>query len=205
MTCRFFLFYDRFGEKRGGKLPMSKIIACLEGNPVIAAVGDDKWQKALESPAEVIFYMSASLRTIRERVRQAHEKEKYVMVHIDLAEGIGKDRVGIGFLADCGVDGILSTKAQMIRMAKEKGLFAIQRFFVMDSSAVDSIQDMYLNTHPHLIEIMPGVVPKVIRQLTQKKMPVIAGGLVETKSEVTDALGAGATAVSTGKPELWYL
>jgi len=184
---------------------MSKIITCLEGNPVIAAVEDNKWKKALESPVQVVFYMSANLRTIRQRVLQAHEAGKYVMVHLDLAEGIGKDRVGIGYLADCGVDGILSTKAQLIRMAKDAGLFAIQRFFVMDSSAVEGIQDMYQNTCPHLIEIMPGVVPKVISRLAGKKMPVIAGGLIQTKAEVTDALGAGATAVSTGKPELWYM
>ena len=74
---------------------MSKIIACLEGNPVIAAVEDNKWTKALESPVQVVFYMSANLRTIRQRVLQAHEAGKYVMVHLDLAEGIGKDRVGI--------------------------------------------------------------------------------------------------------------
>ena len=34
---------------------------------------------------------------------------------------------------------------------------------------------------------------------------VIAGGLIETKQEVTNALGQGAAAVSTGKNELWYL
>ena len=35
--------------------------------------------------------------------------------------------------------------------------------------------------------------------------PVIAGGLLQTKAEVTDALSAGATAVSTGCPELWCI
>jgi glycerol uptake operon antiterminator len=35
--------------------------------------------------------------------------------------------------------------------------------------------------------------------------PVIAGGLVETKAEVTAALKAGAMAVSTGKPALWSM
>ncbi|MFQ8953550.1 MAG: glycerol-3-phosphate responsive antiterminator [Oscillospiraceae bacterium] len=34
-------------------------------------------------------------------------------------------------------------------------------------------------------------------------MPVIAGGLIETKQEVTAALSANAIAVSTGKKELW--
>ena len=38
----------------------------VAANPIIAAVGDDKWQKALGSPAQVIFYMSADLLTIEE-------------------------------------------------------------------------------------------------------------------------------------------
>lgn len=184
---------------------MSEIIACLEQNPVIAAISDDKWQKALESPVQVIFYMSADLLTIEERVKQAHAAGKYVMVHLDLASGIGKDRTGIRYLAKCGADGVISTKGQLIRWAKEQGLFTIQRFFAVDSSGAESIGEMFRNTNPHLMEIMPGVVTKVIKHYTDSGMPVIAGGLIQTKSEVTDALSAGATAVSTGKPELWYM
>lgn len=35
--------------------------------------------------------------------------------------------------------------------------------------------------------------------------PVIAGGLIQSKAEVTDALNCGAIAVSTGQAQLWYL
>lgn len=184
---------------------MSKIISCLEENPVIAAIGDDKWQQALESPAQVIFYMSANLLTIGEKVFQAHDAGKYILVHLDLAEGIGKDRTGIRFLAGCGVDGLLSTKGQLIRQAREQGLFTVQRFFAVDSGGTEGIGDVFRNINPHLIEIMPGVVTKVIRTCAQSGIPVIAGGLLQTKTEVTDALGAGATAISTGCPELWYI
>ena len=34
---------------------------------------------------------------------------------------------------------------------------------------------------------------------------LIAGGLLETKQEVTEALSAGAAAISTGAEALWYL
>ena len=52
-------------------------------------------------------------------------------------------------------------------------------------------------------EIMPGVAYKVISKLAKTNVPIIAGGLIETKIEVMEALGAGAVAVSTGKKELW--
>lgn len=156
---------------------MSNIIACLECNPVIAAIGDDKWQKALASPAQVIFYLSANLLTIGERVRQAHAAQKYILVHLDLTEGIGKDRTGIRYLAQCGADGILSTQGQLIRLAKEQGLFTVQRFFAVDSGGTEGIGDVFRNINPHLIELMPGVVTQVIRTCADRGIPVIAGGL----------------------------
>lgn len=184
---------------------MSDIFASLEQDPVIAAVGDDKWDKALESPVKVIFYMSADLITIEGRIAQAHKAGKYVMVHLDMASGIGKDRTGIRYLKKCGADGLISTKGQLIRFARELGLFTVQRFFAVDSAGVESLGDMFRTTDPHLMEIMPGVVTKVIARYAAVGIPLIAGGLIQTKNEVTDALGAGATAVSTGQPELWYI
>lgn len=186
-------------------MTIQELIDCLEQNPVIAAIGEDKWEEALTSPAQVLFHLSAELTTVKERIRQAHAAGKLLLVHIDLAEGIGKDRVGIRYLASCGVDGIISTKAQLIRYAKEQGLLTVQRFFALDSKGMESIEDMLRVTCPHLMEIMPGVIGKAIRRFSQGRVPVIAGGLVQTKQEVTEALGCGATAVSTGQQSLWYL
>ena len=183
----------------------SELMECLECNPVIAAVGDDKWADALESPAQVLFYLSANLLSAEEMIRKAHETGRYVLVHLDLAEGIGRDRSGIRFLAQCGVDGIISTRAQLIRLAKEQNLITVQRFFALDSKGMESIEEMLRTTNPHLMEIMPGVIGKAIRRFRKSGIAVIAGGLIETKQEVTDALGAGATAVSTGQQTLWYL
>ena len=176
----------------------------LESSPVIAAIRDNKWQAALASPSEVLFYLEPHLRTIQEKVSQAHEADKLLFVHLDLAEGIGKDREGVEFLAQCGVDGIISTRAQIIRLAKDSGLLTVQRFFALDSQGLDSIQEMLKTSKPHLMEIMPGVIPKVIDRFSSGNIPVIAGGLIESKAEVTGALGCGAAAVSTGCETLWY-
>ena len=182
-----------------------ELMECLECNPVIAAVGDDKWQDALQSPAQVLFYLSANLLTVAEHIRQAHEAGKYVLVHLDLAEGIGRDRAGIQYLAQIGVDGVISTRAQAIQLAKDQGLMTVQRFFLLDSKGIESIDEMLRHTSPHFMELMPGVIGKSIQRFAKLGTPVIAGGLIETKAEVTDALGSGATAVSTGRKDLWYL
>ena len=180
-----------------------ELIDILDMNPIIAAVRDDGWEKAIASSAEVIFYLKANLLTVEKRIAEAIEKGKTVFVHIDLADGIGKDKTGIEFLSKCGVHGIISTRNQLINIAKDKGLMTVQRFFALDSQGLDSIRD--IASSADLIEIMPGVVPKIIQRFSLDGAAVIAGGLIETKDEVMTALTAGATAVSTGKNELWNL
>ena len=183
----------------------AEIIDCLELNPVIAAIRDDGWDAALHSPAQVLFYLSADLTTVDVKIRQAHEAGKILLIHLDLAEGIGKDRAGVRYLAQKGVDGIISTKAQIIRCARDMGLLTVQRFFALDSKGMESIEEMLHTSIPHLIEIMPGVIGKAIRRFSRCGIPIIAGGLIETKAEVTEAISSGAAAVSTGKEDLWYL
>lgn len=184
---------------------MTDILSLLETNPVIPAIHADKFHAALESPCEVIFCLGESILTVAEHIKLAHSKGKKMLVHIDLAEGIGKDEAGVRYLSSLGCDGIISTRAQIIKYAKKEGLFTVQRFFTLDSQGVDSISDVLASANPCMIEIMPGVITKTISKFAEKSVPVIAGGLVETKEEVTAALGAGAIAVSTGSEALWYL
>ena len=179
------------------------IIERLEASPVIAAVKDKLFESALRSPADVIFLFGADIMTVEDRIHQAHKAEKYLFIHIDLTEGIGKDKAGLRFLSACGADGILSTKTSLIRLAKELQMVTVQRFFAYDSQGVESIDEVLRSSTPDIIEIMPGVIDKIIRRFSSGSIPLIAGGLIETKAEVTGALRCGAIAVSTGKQELW--
>lgn len=183
----------------------SEVKDCIERFPVIAAIHESKWKEVLESPVEVIFFLKENIMTVKRHIDEAHSHGKRLLVHIDLADGIGKDDAGIDYLAALEVDGIISTRGQLIRYAKEKGLVTVQRFFALDSQGIGSIQNMLESTTPDFIEVMPGVVDKVIERFARGNIPVIAGGLIETKQEVTTALSCGAFAVSTGTSELWYL
>lgn len=186
-------------------MKVSELKACLERYPIISVIYDENWSAALEAPPEILFHLKANINTLPTHVQQAHSAGKWVFVHIDLADGIGKDRAGLHYLKNCGVDGIISTRSQMIRLAHDAGLLAVQRCFALDSQGVSSIDELLENSSPDLLEIMPGVIGKVIEHFSKAAIPVIAGGLIETKVEVTTALGCGAYAVSTGKQDLWYI
>ena len=141
--------------------------------------------------------------TLEKDVESAHAAGKKIFLHMDLAEGIGKDKAGLQYVKMKGVDGIISTKGHIIRTAREHGLLTVQRFFALDSQGISTIRDTLKLNPPHYIEIMPGVIPKLIKRFSDLSIPIIAGGLIETKAEVTGALRCGAIAVSTGRQELW--
>lgn len=183
----------------------SEMNDCLERGPVIAAVHENGFEAAIKSPVEVIFCLKSNLITVKDEIITARAAGKHIFIHIDLAEGIGKDRTGIEYLYNIGADGIISTRGQLIRFAKEIGLLTVQRFFAVDSQGLNAISGLTETSAPDMVEIMPGVIGKVIERFSRGGIPVIAGGLIETKSEVTEALNSGAAAVSTGKSELWYI
>lgn len=177
----------------------------FETGPVIAAVrGEKHFNEALTSGVEVIFDLTPNVLDIAEKVKCAHENGKKLFIHIDLAEGIGKDRAGIEFAKKNGIDGILSTRTNIIKIAAELELLTVQRFFLIDSHSVDTTVETLKNSRADMIEIMPGVVPKIINKLQDRiNQPIIAGGLIEYKAEIVEAIKNGAAAISTGKQEFW--
>ena len=181
------------------------ILESLEENPIIAAVRSDAdLAAALTAPPQVIFLLNANILTISGQIESAHRCSKAVLVHIDLAEGLGKDAAGTAYLSRLGADGVISTRSSVIRFAKSYGLCAVQRFFVVDSHSVATAADAIRAVQPDLAELMPGIIPKVVQRFCAEcTVPVIAGGLIDSKPEVMAALRAGAAAVSTGARALW--
>src|SRR5690606_9583345 len=97
-----------------------------------------------------------------------------------------------------------STRVAVIRKAKQNGVLAIQRLFLIDSGALDTSVELAGQARPDLIEVLPGLLPRWIREVRERTgVPVIAGGLIRTREEAAMALEAGAAAVTTSRPDLW--
>lgn len=59
---------------------------------------------------------------------------------------------------------------------------------------------------PDFIEVLPGLMPKVIQKICRtSRTPIIAGGLITDKEAVMGALNAGAIAVSTTHQDVWRM
>ena len=174
-------------------------------NNIIAAIrNEDDFDSALNSRSDVFFDLSPDIFTLAYELKQAHKYNKKLYIHIDLAKGIAADKHGLIYAKELGVDGIISTRTHTIKLAKETGLKTVQRFFVVDSHFVDTTLNAVAASKPHMIEIMPGTVTKVIAKLSKELIiPIIAGGLIETHAEAQAAISAGSYAISTVAKELW--
>ena len=172
---------------------------------IIAAVrSEEELSYAICSGAEIVFMLSSNIEDLKGQTERTHEAGKKLFIHLDLAEGIGKDEYGIRFVRSLGIDGIISTRANIIKLAKKHGLFTVQRFFIVDSHSVETTVESAKKSGADMIEIMPGTVCKVIRRLKNElDMPIVAGGLIETGEEISEAFEAGVSAVSSSRREMW--
>lgn len=184
------------------------IIDRVESNPIIAAVQNEKdLSIAIKSQVSTIFLLCADIFNAKSLVDEIKNAGKSTLIHIDFLEGIGKDTKAIDYIIQViQPDGIISTKSSHIKIAKGKGMFTIQRFFLIDNKSYEMTIKSVKSIKPDMIEIMPGVMPGVIHRITrQLSIPVIAGGLISSKQDIMEVLKAGAIGASTGKKELWEL
>lgn len=180
----------------------------LEENPIIAAVKDSKGlEEAIQTDCNIIFILNSDIINVGEIVEKVKAHNKLAFVHIDLLEGTSNKEVSLQFLKESTqADGIISTKAQMVRAAKNYGFYTVHRFFLVDSMSYRSIDKQIANSTPHFIEILPGMMPKAIGWVKGKVgIPIIASGLVCEKEDVMEAIQAGALAISSTNNDVWYM
>ena len=185
-----------------------KFRVILEDCPVIAAVKDETGLKeCLYSESQIIFLLFGDICSVGRYVEIAKSAGKMVFVHMDLINGLGNKEVAVDFIREhTGVDGIISTKPQLVKRAKELGLFGILRIFVIDSMSFGNIEKQCASLVPDAVEILPGLMPKIIKKLCSTvNVPIIAGGLISDKEDVMNALTAGAVAISVTNQRVWFM
>ncbi len=187
---------------------MGKINEILERNPIIPAIKNEEGLKnVIECDSEVVFILTSNLFNIKGMIDELKERNKIVFVHIDLVEGLSHSTYALEYLVkNTDLDGIISTKHSLIKSAKKHNIMVIQRFFLLDSLSLENTLKYARENKPNAIEVLPGLMPKVIRKLSNDlRIPIIAGGLISEKDDIMNALSAGAQGISTTKKSLWNI
>ena len=183
-------------------------VEAVEASPIIAAIKDPEGlELCLESESQVVFVLYGDICSIQDIVGKIKDSGRIALVHIDLIGGLSSKEIAVDFIhQNTEADGIISTKPALVRRAAELGLYTILRFFVLDSMSLATIEHQWQTVLPDFIEILPGVMPKIIRRIRQMvDVPLIAGGLISDKEDIIAALDAGATSVSATDPNVWFL
>jgi glycerol uptake operon antiterminator len=162
-------------------------------------------EKLLTLSYEYIVLLDSHVGELKNLVDLASAHGKKLLLHADLIEGLKNDEYAAEFLCqNIRPAGLISTRAGVILKAKMNRMLAIQRLFLLDSNALEKSYLLLERTQPDYIEVLPGIMPNMIREVHQKVgIPIFAGGLIRSIDDVEDALAAGATAVTTSKTELW--
>lgn len=177
----------------------------LEENPVIAAVkNEEQLDLAVNSEAQIIFVLFGDVMNIKTISETITSKNKIGIIHIDLVEGFTNKEVVIRYIKEeTKFSGIISTKPQVVKLAKKYNLIGVQRVFIFDTLSLNNVIN-HMISECDAVEVLPGIIPKVLKIISKhSNKPVVAGGLIETKDEVMQALSSGATCVSTTKKEIW--
>jgi glycerol uptake operon antiterminator len=178
----------------------------FQGQKILPAVRSMKdFEKLLKMNYQYGVFLDIHIGMLKSVYEYANQHQKQMFLHVDLIQGLKSDEYATEFLCQqLKPYGLISTKSSVITKAKQKGVLAIQRTFIIDSNAMEKSISLIEKTNPDYIEVLPGVVPKVIRQLREKTgKAIFAGGLIESPEEVEEALNAGAIAVTTSNVELW--
>ena len=185
-----------------------KIRDLFEISPIITAVKDQQGlEKALKTESPVVFLLFGNICNITGLVDQVKNSGKIAIVHVDLIQGLSSKEVAVDFIhQNTRADGIISTKAPLVRHAMDLGMIGGQRTFLIDSMALETTKKQLLTFQPDFMELMPGVMPKILKTVRgYTEIPLVAGGLISDKKDILAAFDAGVDAVSTTREELWGL
>lgn len=188
---------------------MSPFIARLQKTPVIAGVKEAaQVALAVEAGVGIVFFLTGTIFDLARATALVRRTSALLFAHVDLLQGVGKDPAGIRWLGQqLGIHGILSTRSNLIKAARDEGLYTIQRLFILDSEALRTGLKVVASTGPDAVELLPGLVlPNIQHRVPFASLPpVIAGGLVQTEEEVRTILKTPAVSVSTSRSQLWTL
>jgi len=187
--------------KFNNALLKSRIVPAIKHPEDLAEVLNMPW-------VSVVILLGGDINDLEEilKVRRRYP-EKFLLAHIDLISGVGKDNSGVRYLKRMGLEGIVSVKWQLLRYGKENKMITVQRLFLVDSESIRTGLKVIRQISPDAIEVMPATVPKfAIDELRNAAdFNILGGGLLRTEEDVHQALGNGLTAVTTSRRNLWNL
>lgn len=177
--------------------------------PIIPSVRHvEHLDQAIAAHGKIIYLLTGDPENCETMIQRILAAGKLSIVNLDLLNGFSRDKYAVNYLKHCGASGIISTHLDPLRHAHTIDLYAIQRTFLLDSGAKNTITNQLKNTPVDALEVLPApVAPKLLDsvQAISPDIPVVGGGLIWTMKEAEDLLSQGLDAVSISNPQMWII
>ncbi len=177
--------------------------------PIIPSVRHvEHLDQAIAAHGKIIYLLTGDPENCETMIQKILVAGKLPIVNLDLLNGFSRDKYAVNYLKHCGASGIISTHLDPLRHAHTIHLYAIQRTFLLDSGAKNTITNQLKNTPVDALEVLPApVAPKLLDSVRAISLdiPVVGGGLIWTLKEAEDLLAQGLDAVSISNPEMWII
>jgi glycerol uptake operon antiterminator len=195
------------GFRNGAAATLTPLSVFCKETPIIPAIRKPELvDQAIASRSRLIYLLTGDPENVEAMIRRITDAAKVPIVNLDLLNGFSRDKYAVNYLKRVGAGGIISTHLDPLRHALAIGLYGIQRTFLLDSGAMDTISNQLKNSPVHALEILPAMVaPKMLERVRaiSPDLPVVGGGLIQNMKEVEALLAQGLSAVSTSHPEMW--
>jgi glycerol uptake operon antiterminator len=178
----------------------------FNGQKVLPAIKRMKeFELVLKSNYKYIVMLDIHISQLAGVMKYAASKEKKIILHADLIQGLKSDKYAAEFLCQTlKPAGLISTRGDVLKTAKKNNILAIQRLFLIDTIALETSYKLANKVQPDFVEVLPGVLPQFIEKVRRDmNIDVITGGFIENCDEVKQAIDAGAKAVTTSNENLW--
>lgn len=167
---------------------------------ILPVISDWKtFEQFLKNSQTWCILMDFHINFMEELLQRLHDSKKRGIVHMDLVKGLSNDSFGVQYMCQkCHADGIISTKPKAIEQAKKQHCISILRIFMIDSRSVEKGGKLAEETKPDYIEVLPAIIPEALALIREySDIPVIGGGLIRNRQDITRCLQQGMVSVTT--------
>jgi glycerol uptake operon antiterminator len=175
--------------------------------PIIPAIRKVEFlDQAIAAHGKIIYLLTGDPENCESMFHKILAADKLPIVNLDLLNGFSRDRYAVNYLKRAGARGIISTHLDPLRHALSIDMYAIQRTFLLDSGAMDTITNQLKNSPVDALEVLPALAaPKILERVraVSPELPVVGGGLIQNMKEVEELLALGLSAVSSSNPQMW--
>lgn len=166
---------------------------------IIPAVNDfSQFRRFIKSEYGTCVIMHCSVLDLEAMFSELGNGGKRGLIHCDLIKGLSADEFGAEYLCKkLRPAGLISIKPSVITACKRLRVTAVQRAFLIDSSALEKSVSSIEKTMPDYVELLPALCTQLFPILKERLgLPLIAGGLIQSREMALGILNSGVEAVT---------